>query len=369
MSAPHLAMVGGGSGGDTYPVVATARAASALAPGASFLFFGTEGGIEADLLGAEGFRPVMVPALRLKGSTAWKLPFVLCRGTRKARAELARFGADVVVSGGGFVSPPVVLAARSLGIPVVQLEPNSVAGRANRTLARLSDLVITAYESAAGDFPDPSRVACLGMPLRYAVDQERRVARRSSRRARLVLGVVGGSLGARCINQAVWSQYRELGGVEGLEVIHVTGRRDHGEALRCFSQAGEPRRVEVRPYQGAMDELYDEVDVLVARAGAMTCAEVIEFQVPALFVPRELSVGDHQWKNAAPLAALGAGEAIREADWSAAVLWDRVQRWLADPSQLEAMRLAYGPLRRPDAAGQVAARVLEVADRRRRVAA
>ena len=369
MSAPRLAMVGGGSGGDTYPVVATARAVEAAAPGAEFLFFGTAGGIEADLLGAEGFRPVMVPAVRLKKSTVLKLPFVLCQGTRKARAELARFGADVVVSGGGFVSPPVVLAARSLGVPVVQLEPNSVAGRANRVLARFASLVVTAYESAAGDFPDPSRVTCLGMPLRYRFDEERRGARRGSRRARLVVGIVGGSLGARCVNQAVWSQYRELSGVDGLEVVHVTGRRDHQEALRKFAEAGEPANIEVRPYQGAMDELYDEVDVLVARAGAMTCAEVIEFSVPALFVPRELSVGDHQWKNAAPLAALGAAEALREKDWSAAVLMERVRTWLDDPSLLDAMRAAYAPLRRSAAGAAVAARVLDIAGRRQEVAA
>lgn len=369
MSGPRLAMVGGGSGGDTYPVVATARAVAACEPGAEFLFFGTDGGIEADLLGAEGFRPVMVPAVRLKRSTVLKLPFVLCQGTRKARAELARFGADVVVSGGGFVSPPVVLAARSLGIPVVQLEPNSVAGRANRTLARLASLVITAYESASADFPDPRLVRCLGMPLRYRFDGERRGARRASRRASLVLGVVGGSLGARCINQAVWSQYRELAAIDGLEVIHVTGRRDHSEALRHFSEAQEPKTIEVRPYQGAMDELYDEVDVLVARAGAMTCAELIEFGMPALFVPRELSVGDHQWKNAAPLAELGAAESLREKDWSASLLMERVRGWLAEPSGLAAMREAYAPLRRPEAAAAVAGAVLEVAGRSRTVAA
>lgn len=369
MSAPRLAMVGGGSGGDTYPVVAAARAVEALAPGAEFLFFGTAGGIEADLLGAEGFTPVLVPAARLQTSTLLKLPFVLCQGTRRARAELARFGADVVVSGGGFVSPPVVLAARSLGVPVVQLEPNSVAGRANRLLARFAATVVTAYESAAADFPDPSRVRCLGMPLRYRFDEERRTARRATRKARLVVGVVGGSLGARCINDAVWSQYRELGALEGLEVIHVTGHRDHAEALRRYAEAGEPAAVEVRPYQGAMDELYDEVDVLVARAGAMTCAELIEFSVPALFVPRELSIGDHQWKNAAPLAACGAAVSLREKDWSAAVLLEHLRGWLAEPAGLEAMRAAFAPLRRPEAARAVAEAVLAVAAPRREVAA
>jgi UDP-N-acetylglucosamine--N-acetylmuramyl-(pentapeptide) pyrophosphoryl-undecaprenol N-acetylglucosamine transferase len=101
----------------------------------------------------------------------------------------------------------------------------------------------------------------------------------------------------------------------------------------------------------------------------MTCAELIEFSMPALFVPRELSVGDHQWKNAAPLAALGASESLREKDWSAEVLMDRVRGWLAEPGRLDEMRAAYAPLRRPDAAADVAARVLEVAGRQRKAAA
>lgn len=368
MTAPRLAFVGGGSGGDTYPVVATARAVERLAPGAACLFFATESGAEGGMLEAEGIAPVKVPASRFTRANLLRFPFALCAGYRKARAALAGFGPSLLVSGGGFVSPPVVLAARRLGIPVVLLEPNSVAGRANRVLARLATRVFTAYESAAGTLPDPGIVERLGMPLRYTLDEARRANRRRARTARLVVGVMGGSLGAERINRAAWDSYAALGTLEGLQLLHVTGRRDHPAALAAFEAAGCPAGVEVRPYQQAMAELYEEVDVLVTRGGAMTCAELVEFRCPALIVPRP-HYGDHQTKNARPLEAAGGAELMPQDQFSAEALQARVLAWLQDPAAFEAQRSAYEALRRPGADERVARRVLALAGHRLEVAA
>lgn len=361
MSTPRFSLVGGGSGGDTYPVVATGWALERLVPGTELQYFASPEGIERRLLTDHGYQPVVLEAERLQRDSLFRLPGALVRGFRVALAALREFRPGAVVSGGGFLSPAVVLAARWLGIPVAMLEPNSVGGRANRLLARLASLVVTGHELAASSFPDPGRVECLGMPMAFRHDPERARLRRAARSGRLVVGVMGGSLGARILNRAVWEQYPALGALEGLELIHVTGRRDHAAAAEAYQAAGAPASIEVRPFQQEMDALYEEVDLLVGRAGAMTCWELIEFRVPALLVPRALSHGDHQTKNARPLEAAGAAEVHPESRFDGALLVERIRDLLAHPEVVGERREAYARLQREDTEAVVARRILALA--------
>lgn len=328
----RASFVGGGSGGDTYPVVAVARALKRRVPSLESQYFGSQGGIETRILTDEGCQPILVKALRLKRSTVLKLPFALTQGFLQARGPLAEFAPDFLVAGGGFVSPPVVLAARSLGIPCYLIEPNSVAGRANRFLSRLVQGVFTGYPSAAEDFPS-TQVHCLGNPLRFALDPSRVRAPREE----LVLGVMGGSLGAGILNRAVlenaeWIQSQPL------RVVLVTGRAQYPEIQARHQELGRPEKIEVREYQDSMEDFYYGIDLFLGRAGASTCSEVLEFRLPSLLVPRALSVGDHQTKNTRPLAELGLSEVQSEAQFSAQSLRQWLEGFLADPQALNQAR-------------------------------
>jgi UDP-N-acetylglucosamine--N-acetylmuramyl-(pentapeptide) pyrophosphoryl-undecaprenol N-acetylglucosamine transferase len=342
-------------------VVATARALQELSPEVELQFFATPEGIEGKILLDNGFSPVEVAAERIQRGSLLRFPGALLRGTWSAYQALKEFAPRVVVAGGGFVSPPVALAARWLGIPLVLLEPNSVGGRANRVLSHLAQVIITGHPSAAQSFPHPKQVECLGIPMAFRHDRERGKYRRSKRSARLVVGVLGGSLGARILNQALWENYPKLGELPGLEVIHISGARDHDTALIRYQAAGEPANIQLRPFQKAMDQLYEEADLLVSRAGAMTCYELVEFELPALLVPRALSHGDHQTKNALPLKLAGAAEIFSEAEFSSEVLLQRLQTYLSDPGRLRDRRQAYQELHRPPADIAVAQRVLNLA--------
>jgi UDP-N-acetylglucosamine--N-acetylmuramyl-(pentapeptide) pyrophosphoryl-undecaprenol N-acetylglucosamine transferase len=342
-------------------VISTARALAELVPEATFQFFASPRGIEGQLLEDNGYQPVRVEAERLQRDSLLRLPGAVIRGTWKARRALKEFRPQVIVSGGGFVSPPVVLAARWLGIPVLMLEPNSVGGRANRLFSRLAQVIVTGHPSAAESFPDPSRVECLGMPMAFRRDPEQAKTIRSRHQEALVVGVLGGSLGARILNQAVWENYPALSSLPGLRLIHVSGQREYEQARKAWKSAGEPEGIELRAFQKAMDEFYQEVDLLVSRAGAMTCYELVEFELPALLVPRALSHGDHQTKNARPLQEAGAAEIVSEREFSGEGLLETLRGYLADPESLVRRRQAYQGIRHPRADQRVARRVLELA--------
>lgn len=358
-----VAFVGGGSGGDAYPLLAVARELMARRPGTGCRFLASPDGIERGIYREAGFPPDEIPAMRFYLKNALVFPFVLVRGVLAARAALAtgtRPGALVAI--GGFVAPPVVLAAWSMGIPVVLLEPNSVAGRANRLLARLATRVVTGYPSAAATFPDPARCTCLGIPLRLRLDPAERERIRAARPAcRATLAVTGGSLGARLLNRVTSGLYPELARLAGLRVVHVTGERDADECHLAWVAAGSPASIEVRPYERDMARLYCETDLMVARAGASTCAELVEFGVPSILVPLGIAPGDHQFHNATPLAKAGGAEVVREAAFDAPLLLARARALVEDPARGGPAREALLGLRRPAAAGAIAELVASLA--------
>lgn len=356
----RLALVGGGSGGDAYPLLAVAGAVEARAPGSEFLFFSSPGGVENRLYAEAGHHAVPVAARRLYKKNWPLLPFTLLRGAWTARAALKAARTQAVVALGGFVSPPVVLAARSLGLPVVLIELNAVAGRANRMLARLATLVSLGYPGAAASFPDPSRCEVLGNPLRYDPDPALRAERRARHPEDLVVGVVGGSLGARVLNDLATQLYPAVADRPRLRLIHVSGRRDGDRVRADYQAAGSPANVELREYQEGMDQLYDEVDLLISRAGANSCGEVAQFGVPTIFVPLAIAPGDHQYLNALPLVEAGAAQVLREHEVDPEGILQRLDAWLEDPAPLAQLRERAGELHRRDGADALAARVLQM---------
>ncbi len=353
-----LALVGGGSGGDAYPLMAVAEALVQRDPSWRFLCFASPDGVEVATYRDRGHEVVTVPALRLYARNLVRLPWTLVRGVAVARRALSARRPAAVLALGGFVSPPVVLAARLLSIPVWLVEPNSRAGRANRLLARLARGVFAGFEGTAASFPDPSRVEWTGAPLRFRFDPERAAIRRAERpECRVQVSMVGGSLGARVLNQAACAAYRELAAMDGLRFVHVTGKRDHESCLEAHRAAGAPASIEVRAYEQDMAKLYEETDLMVCRAGAGTVAELVLFGVPAVMVPLAIAPGDHQYWNARPLADAGVAEIVRETAFDSTLLVERVRAACRDPEALAARRAGFQGLARPPGAETIAARL------------
>jgi UDP-N-acetylglucosamine--N-acetylmuramyl-(pentapeptide) pyrophosphoryl-undecaprenol N-acetylglucosamine transferase len=335
----RIAFAGGGSGGHVYPLVAVARRAleRGCSPG-DLLFLVTREGLEHQIVTTAGFSSETVHAAKLIWRNMLRAPVQMAMGLFDARRALARFAPDVVLATGGYVAVPSVLAAASLSVRRVLVEPNTVPGRANMALARLADGVLTSFEETARHLPWRASALLVGTPLRFRFDPAK--VKRGPGRTLLVMG---GSQGARALNLAVRRLYPRLAAIEGLEVVHVTGTRDHAAVTEGLPAGFD--KIEIVPYTERMDELYYRADFALCRAGAVTLWELVEFGVPAIFVPHEPSVGDHQFKNARVLAALGAADVVRASQLDDESLYARI-RSFAQNGQLDRRRQALVSLRR-----------------------
>lgn len=342
----RIAFAGGGSGGHIYPALAVAQAALARASRpAEVLFVVTKEGLERRVIAEHGHPMAEVPAARLVARNALRVLPEMWAGIRAARQALRAFRADVVYGTGGFVSFPTVVAAWLEGIPALLHEPNTVPGRANLVLTWLAQGVITHFPQSKDNFS--KRVKCLelGTPLRYAYDASRR-----QRGNELTVLILGGSQGARVLNRTVAALYPKLAKLPGLRFVHVTGTRDFDE-MKSAPGADNPN-IEVIAYTEKMDEILYRTDVAICRSGALTVCEMVEFQIPAIYVPYPNAVGNHQFENARLLQEAKASRIIEEPMLTADTLLGELEQ-LVRPEILEAQRKALAGFSRPGAAVRV----------------
>lgn len=323
----RVVLAGGGTSGHVLPALAVAESLIDLGvPRDHILYVGARRGIEARLVPEAGLRleTLDVSGLQRSFSPAdirRNLAFVprLVTARRRARRLLRDFGAEVVVSVGGYASLPAVLAARSLGIPIVVVSYDRRPGRSSEISARW------ATRSAVA-FPDSSlpRAVHTGAPVRRSIRRVDRSADRAAARERLgiasgdfFVAVVGGSLGSGALNDAVRALVGEFAGEAGVHVRHVAGERFvEGVRASMNSLLNAPgRRIgyDLVGYEPDMASVYAGADLLVARGGAGTVAEVAVTGVPAILVPWSGAADDHQTANVAWLADEGAAVLIEDA--------------------------------------------------------
>jgi UDP-N-acetylglucosamine--N-acetylmuramyl-(pentapeptide) pyrophosphoryl-undecaprenol N-acetylglucosamine transferase len=260
----------------------------------------------------------------------------------------------VVVGVGGYASLPCLLAARLQRVPAVVHEQNAAPGLANRIAVRIG-------ARAAISLPGtPLRGAVLtGNPIRPEVAAVERAPVEPP-----LVAVVGGSLGARRLNQAALGLYDRWRARDDVAVHHVTGARDYDDCATALAAARRPEdrlAYDLVRYEDHMDELYARAALAVCRAGAVTVAELAAAGVPSVLVPLPRAPGDHQTRNAQTMVDGGAAVLLTDADCDPAGLDTVVAKLLADPTARDAMGSAARALARPDAAARLADLVEEVA--------
>ncbi|MDX1595219.1 MAG: undecaprenyldiphospho-muramoylpentapeptide beta-N-acetylglucosaminyltransferase [Gammaproteobacteria bacterium] len=355
MSA-RVVIMAGGTGGHVIPALTIAERLRERGLEVSWL--GTRRGLEADLVPRARIEIdwLRVTGLRGNGAVGWALaPFRLGYALAQALRALRRRRPAAVLGMGGFAAGPGGVAAWLLGLPLVVHEQNAVAGLTNSLLARLADRVLEAFP---GTFP-PSRAAeATGNPVRAAIVALPRPALRFAvRTGPLRLLVLGGSLGAAALNEAIPAAAARLPGK--LEIRHQCGAR-HVEAARA-AYAGAGVDAEVLPFIDDMAGAYGWADLVICRAGALTVAELAAAGVGALLVPFPHAVDDHQTANARYLVAAGAAELIPQERLEAADLGERIAALADDRGRLAAMAEAARAVARPEAADAVVAACLRVA--------
>ena len=357
----RLLVAGGGTGGHLFPGIAIADEVARRGNGNQILFVGTSRGIETRAVPAAGYalETLEVSGLKRVGLAAtlrglWRLPLAGIRSVRILR----RFRPDVVVGVGGYASGPLVLAASLLGYATAIQEQNSVPGITNRILGRLVRAVLIAFDDAARFFP-ASKLKRLGNPVRHAIvtaleDASVKQAGKAASTEGLRILVVGGSQGARAVSDLVVDAVGKLAS-DGIafSVVHQSGAADCERVEERYRSLGLRVHVTVRPFIDDMATAYAEADLVVARAGALTLAELAISGTPAILVPLPTAADDHQSKNAARFAEAGAARVLDQRKASADDLAQAIAELAKNEEKRSGMAKAMRTLARPRAAADI----------------
>ncbi len=303
---------------------------------------------------------------RAKPLSLFSSSAVLLKSTMTAIGLVSRQKPDVVVGFGGYVSIPVGLAAAIRGVPLVIHEQNSIPGLANRILARFARTIAVTYEGSTTKFPASGRTVLTGNPVRREIllaARDRARERLGVDRDALLLLVVGGSRGARHINEAMVELYPRLRTIARLRVIHVAGRIEAASVAERI--ATQRKRTDdfyrVLDYVEDMGSALAAADLVVSRAGATSLAEITALGRAAVLVPYPYATDDHQTVNASYLARSGGAVVVPDSELDGATFGDTILRLLMDGDRLDRMSKASAALGQPNATRELIGVVREAA--------
>ncbi len=349
----------GGTGGHLFPALALAE--NLREKGAEILFLGRKGGMETKLLRGKGFQLRTISASSLKRGfslATLSLPLIVLKGILESLTLFREFRPQVVVGTGGYVSVPVVLAAKAYKIPTILQEQNLLPGLATRLLAPLSEEVCLS-------FPESRRylrgrlVVVPGNPVRRMRRWKKEEAHK-----RLGLGVkgrtillLGGSQGAHSLNMAL-SEGMEALLRAGIGLIWQTGEGDYQWA----AQISRGLKVKVEAFFEDMGLIYSASDLVISRAGASTIAELTLFGLPSVLIPYPFATKGHQRMNALSLERRGAALILENEALTGKTLVEKVIPLLRDDKRLNKMAAASAGLGRPRAAEEMADSILRLAN-------
>jgi UDP-N-acetylglucosamine--N-acetylmuramyl-(pentapeptide) pyrophosphoryl-undecaprenol N-acetylglucosamine transferase len=355
-----LLVAGGGTGGHLYPGIAVAEEVVA-STGGEAVFVGTARGLETKLVPAAGFPLELITISGLKrmgfGGTLkgmGRLPGAFF----ESRRLLKKHRPDVVLGVGGYASGPLVLAAALSGYPTAIQEQNSIPGFTNRMLGKFVKRAFIAFEGASDSFAR-RKLRFVGNPVRRSF-LERSAAAATGVGGAIV--ILGGSQGSRAVNELALGMVRVLDARGRLPpVVHQTGQAEIAQMQLNYAALGYDKRVDVRAYIDDMPATLAQAAMVVARAGALTLAELAIMRRPAILIPLPTAADDHQTENALEFERAGAAVLLPEHEASATRLGDLADEMLSNPLKLSTMAQAMGTLARPDATKDIVAELLAIA--------
>lgn len=352
----RILVMAGGTGGHVFPALAVAR--RLREQGVDVIWLGTRKGLEARVVPEASFAIsfISINGLRGKGVISWLLaPFKLILALVQALIILIRQRPKAVLGMGGFVTGPGGVASWLLRKPLLIHEQNAIAGLTNRLLARFASVVM---EAVPGAFPEKYRSVHTGNPVRADIaavlTPEQRLSERSGP---IRLLVIGGSLGAKALNEILPAALQTIPSEERPEVWHQAGELNSEQTRLHYSAAGVEARVE--PFINDMAAAYAWADLVLCRAGALTIAELAAVGVASILVPFPHAVDDHQTANARILERAGAATLVTQSSLSISVLGRLLKEFQQTHSRLMEMACAARKLAMPDACDQIARLCME----------
>jgi UDP-N-acetylglucosamine--N-acetylmuramyl-(pentapeptide) pyrophosphoryl-undecaprenol N-acetylglucosamine transferase len=316
--AIRVIISGGGTGGHIFPAISIANALKAMDPANEILFVGANGRMEMDKVPAAGYQIIGLDIQGINRKQLWKnifLPFKLMKSLNMAKSVIKDFRPDVAVGVGGFASGPLLMMANKLGVPTVVQEQNSYAGVTNKKVGAKAAKICVAYEGMEQFFP-AEKVLLTGNPIRresiaIAGKREEALTFFGLDPHKKTILVLGGSLGAKTLNESVVAYLNEL--KEEVQVNWQCGSF-YVEKLREELTGQLPDNIKMLAFLQRMDYAYAAADLIISRAGAGTISELCVVGKPVILVPSPNVAEDHQTKNAMALVNKGAALLVKDSD-------------------------------------------------------
>lgn len=364
MSQYKVIISGGGTGGHIFPAIAIANAIRLKYPNSEILFVGAEGKMEMEKVPAAGYKIVGLPIMGIQRKLTLqnlKVPFKLLYSLIKARKIIKGFKPNVVVGVGGYASGPLLKIATSMGVPALLQEQNSYPGVTNKILARKVQKICVAYNGMEQFFPK-EKIVFTGNPVRQdIVDLDNKRAKGLetfglSADKKVVL-VIGGSLGARTINESI-DVGLELISENNIQLLWQTGKGFADKAAESVAKY-KNKGIVTMPFITTMDLAYAVADVVVSRAGALSVSELCLTHKPSILVPSPNVAEDHQTKNAMALVNENAAILVKDVDAKKELIPELIRLVNSSATQ-EQLKQNIKSLAKPNAASQIADEVIKL---------
>lgn len=362
MSNTRIVISGGGTGGHIFPAIAIANALQNLDPSVQIQFVGAKGKMEMERVPDAGYpiEGLWISGFQRRLTLQNALfPLKVVSSLLKARRILKRFKPHAAVGVGGYASGPTLEMAARLGIPTLIQEQNSYAGVTNRLLANKVNRVCVAYDGMERFFPK-EKLVFTGNPIRQNITaiagkREEALAHFGLSSDKQTVVIVGGSLGARTLNNAMEDSFDRIADHQDVQFVWQVGKLYY-EEFRA-KQTSQLPNVKLTQFIDRMDLAYAAADVIISRAGAATISELALVQKPAILVPSPNVAEDHQTKNAQALVDKNAAILLPDAQASSQMVLQALQL-LQDPARRAALSENVGQLGQRDAAQHIAQEVL-----------
>lgn len=350
---------GGGTGGHIFPAVSIANALKELDPDAQILFVGALGRMEMERVPQAGYDIIGLPVRGFNRAQPWKNVSVLmdlAKSLRQVKAIIKDFRPDVGVGVGGYASGAAMWQASKMGIPILLQEQNGFAGVTNKILKNKAAKICVAYEGMERFFP-ADKIILTGNPVRQnLLNGERRKAKGEKN-----LLIIGGSLGARTINEAILAGLPELQKA-GIHVVWQTGKYYYENIKSSIANLQSPIEnwLEVQPFLSDMPDRYANADLVISRAGASSISELCLLGKPAILVPSPNVAEDHQTHNAMALVRKNAAVLVKDSD-AADKLVSTALELIKDDEKLASLHTNVLTLAQKDSARRIAEEVIKLA--------
>jgi UDP-N-acetylglucosamine--N-acetylmuramyl-(pentapeptide) pyrophosphoryl-undecaprenol N-acetylglucosamine transferase len=357
---------GGGTGGHIFPAIAIANELKKLVPHVEILFVGALGKMEMEKVPSAGYKIIGIPIAGFQRNFSWanfKLPFLIFKSLLQTRKIIDEFKPDVVIGTGGYASGPLLKAATSKRVPTLLQEQNSYAGITNKILSKKATKICVAYDGMEKFF-DKEKIVLTGNPVRQDIlnrniNQDEAYQFFNLDKNKKTVLVIGGSLGARGINEAISLGLKQFSD-HNIQLIWQTGKTYFEIAIEKLSYHSTQY---IKPYDFIfrMDYAYKVADLVISRAGAGAISEICIVSKPSILIPLPSAAEDHQTKNAMSLVLKNAAVLIKESD-AKNILIHKIISLLNNEEELIELSKNVGTLALPNSTHLIANEVLKLAN-------